>query len=198
MTMAAIHHISSDFDPISAATLPPVQAQVVAALLPPSKLSRPAALEAQIHRTTIHHWMRTEPDFQGGRRNRPNRECGSRVARRNACPQRPRPRDPAQPSRRPVRPALGPPEGRPPMSSGAPNLPDQGWNLPGPIRPRRHNRKRRRGRPMQEPPTTGTITVAPPPLRSGLKYKRRAPAEARSQAYSTYSLTTHNPPFPPT
>ncbi len=59
--MAAIHQISSDFAPIS--TLPPAQAQVVAALAKGQTITA-AAAEAGIHRTTIHHWLRTEPDFK--------------------------------------------------------------------------------------------------------------------------------------
>jgi transposase-like protein len=60
--MAAIHQISSDFAPISA-TLPPIQAQVVAALAKGQTITA-AAREAGIHRTTIHNWLRTEPNFK--------------------------------------------------------------------------------------------------------------------------------------
>jgi transposase-like protein len=61
--MDAIHHISSDFAEISPATLPPTQAQVVAALATGQTITA-AAREAGIHRTTIHHWLRNEPAFK--------------------------------------------------------------------------------------------------------------------------------------
>src|SRR5579864_4073459 len=61
--MAAIHQISSDFAEISTAPLPPTQAQVVAALAKGQTITA-AATGAGIHRTTIHHWLRTEPDFK--------------------------------------------------------------------------------------------------------------------------------------
>ena len=57
--MAAIHQISS----LSTATLTPTQAQVVAALAQGHTVTA-AAREAGIHRTTIHDWLRTEPDFK--------------------------------------------------------------------------------------------------------------------------------------
>ncbi len=61
--MAAIHQISSHFAEISPATLPLTQAQVVAALAKGQTITA-AAREAGIHRTTIHHWLRTEPAFK--------------------------------------------------------------------------------------------------------------------------------------
>ena len=61
--MAAIHHNSSDFAGISNAALPPIQAQVIAALAKGQTITA-AAREAGIHRTTIHHWLRTEPEFK--------------------------------------------------------------------------------------------------------------------------------------
>jgi uncharacterized protein YchJ len=60
--MAAIHQISSDSAPISA-TLPPIQAQVIAALAKGQTVTA-AAREAGVHAATIHHWIRTEPDFK--------------------------------------------------------------------------------------------------------------------------------------
>jgi hypothetical protein len=61
---ASIHHNSSDSDTIS--TLPilsPAQAQVVTALAQGRSVTA-AALEAGIHRSTIHHWYRHEPAFE--------------------------------------------------------------------------------------------------------------------------------------
>jgi hypothetical protein len=51
---ASVHQISSDFDTISnAATLSPAHSQVVTALAPRRSVTA-AALEAGIHRSTIH------------------------------------------------------------------------------------------------------------------------------------------------
>ena len=58
-----IHHNSSHFAPISDADLSPVQAQVIEALAQGQTVSA-AAEKAGVHRTTIHHWIRTEPQFQ--------------------------------------------------------------------------------------------------------------------------------------
>src|ERR1700693_5358709 len=60
---AAVHHNSSESDTIPNATLSPVQAQVIAALAQ-GRTATDAARNAGIHRTTIHHWFRTEPLFK--------------------------------------------------------------------------------------------------------------------------------------
>jgi AcrR family transcriptional regulator len=60
---AAVHHNSSDSDTISDTNLSPVQAQVIAALAQ-GRTATDAARDAGIHRTTIHHWFRTQPVFQ--------------------------------------------------------------------------------------------------------------------------------------
>jgi hypothetical protein len=59
---AAVHHNSSEFDTIPTAPLSPVQAQVIAALAQGRTITD-AARDAGPHRTTIHHWFRTEPTF---------------------------------------------------------------------------------------------------------------------------------------
>ena len=59
---AAVHHDSSDSDTISDVNLSPVQAQVIAALAQ-GRTATDAAHDAGIHRTTIHHWFRTQPAF---------------------------------------------------------------------------------------------------------------------------------------
>ena len=59
--MEAIHHNSSDSD--TNKNLSPVQAQVISALAQ-GRTATDAARDAGIHRTTIHHWSRTEPLFQ--------------------------------------------------------------------------------------------------------------------------------------
>jgi hypothetical protein len=56
---AAVHHNSSESDTI----LSPVQAQVIASLAQGRTITD-AALDAGLHRTTIHHWFRTEPIFK--------------------------------------------------------------------------------------------------------------------------------------
>ena len=58
---SAVHHNSSDSDTIS--NLSPAQAQVIAALAQGRTITD-AARDAGIHRTTIHHWFRTEPLFK--------------------------------------------------------------------------------------------------------------------------------------
>src|SRR5579862_4176446 len=130
MTMAAIHHISSDFDPISAATLPPVQAQVVAALAQGQTITA-AALEAKIHRTTIHHWMRTEPDFQA---------AVETAQREYAAELRDEMRALSARALATLRSLLDDPSAPPSVRLRAalavlqrPKFPDHGWNLPEPI-----------------------------------------------------------------
>ena len=59
----AVHHNSSESDTIPNATLSPAKAQVIAALAQGRTITG-AAHEAGIHRTTIHHWFRTEPIFE--------------------------------------------------------------------------------------------------------------------------------------
>jgi hypothetical protein len=59
--MEAVHHNSSDSD--TNTNLSPVQAQVIAALAQ-GRTATDAARDAGIHRTTIHHWSRTEPLFK--------------------------------------------------------------------------------------------------------------------------------------
>ncbi len=57
-----IHHNSSHFAPISDAPSR-AQAKVIAALAQGQTVTA-AAEDAGIHRTTIHHWMRSEPAFK--------------------------------------------------------------------------------------------------------------------------------------
>lgn len=59
---AAVHHNSSESDIISDATLSPVQAQVIVSLAQGRTITD-AARDAGLHRTTIHHWFRTEPEL---------------------------------------------------------------------------------------------------------------------------------------
>ena len=57
----SIHHNSSHFAAISDAS--PVQAQVIEALAQGQTVSA-AAEKVGVHRTTIHHWIRNEPQFK--------------------------------------------------------------------------------------------------------------------------------------
>src|SRR5205809_777338 len=58
-----IHHNSSHFAPISDA-LSPAQAKVIAALAQGQTVTA-AAEDAGVHRTTIHHWMRSKQIARG-------------------------------------------------------------------------------------------------------------------------------------
>jgi hypothetical protein len=58
-----IHHNSSHFAPISDADLSPAQAEVIKALARGAIVTA-AAEDAGVHRTTIRHWIRTEPAFK--------------------------------------------------------------------------------------------------------------------------------------
>src|SRR5258706_14019050 len=63
MSQAAIHQNSSDSTPIASVNLSPAQAQVAAALAQGHTVTA-ASREAGVHRTTVHHWFRHEPDFK--------------------------------------------------------------------------------------------------------------------------------------
>src|SRR5436305_6575102 len=58
---AAVHHNSSECDTIPT-TLSPAQAQVIAALAQGRTITD-AARDVGLHRSTIHHGFRTEPEF---------------------------------------------------------------------------------------------------------------------------------------
>ena len=60
---AAAHPISSLSSPVSNSDLSPTQAQIVVALAQGKSISA-AARESGIHRTTVHNWMRNEPQFK--------------------------------------------------------------------------------------------------------------------------------------
>jgi hypothetical protein len=59
----AVHQISSLSTPTIPASLSPEQAQVVTALAQGQTVTR-AAAAVGVHRTTVHHWLRTSPDFK--------------------------------------------------------------------------------------------------------------------------------------
>jgi len=60
-----IHHNSSHFASISDSGLSPAQAQVIKSLARGQTVTA-AAEDAGVHRTTVHHWIRTEPAFKAG------------------------------------------------------------------------------------------------------------------------------------
>ena len=125
--MAAIHHFSSDSAAISDATLPPMQAQVVAALAQGQTITA-AARDAGIHRATIHHWLRNEPDFKTAVE---NAQCEYSGALSDEM------RDlsalalatPPQSARRPDHPALDSPESLP-RRPPAPEIPEPKLDSP--------------------------------------------------------------------
>ena len=59
----AVHQISSHSTPSIPESLSPDQARVVAALAQGHTVTR-AAAAVGVHRTTVHHWLRTSPDFK--------------------------------------------------------------------------------------------------------------------------------------
>jgi transposase-like protein len=59
----AVHQNSSDSTPFEKSNLTPAQSQVAAALAEGSSVTA-AARSAGIHRTTVHHWMRTSAEFR--------------------------------------------------------------------------------------------------------------------------------------
>ena len=63
MSSAAIHQNSSDSTPISNHGLSPAQSKVVVALARGESITA-AAEKARVHRTTVHHWFRHEPNFK--------------------------------------------------------------------------------------------------------------------------------------
>lgn len=60
---APVQHNSSHPAPFTDSSLSPTQARVVAALAQGHTVSA-AARQADIHRTTIHHWLRNAPEFK--------------------------------------------------------------------------------------------------------------------------------------
>jgi AcrR family transcriptional regulator len=187
----AVHHNSSDSGTISKTTLSPAQAQVIAALAQGRTITD-AACDAGIHRTTIHHWFRTEPlfksSFQEAQREYVEtlhdgmRDLAARAVEtlRNLLD------DPNTPAAVRLRTALAVLE--------RPHYPKQGWQLPERIEtPReqevvdqlaeieadyramrmtetiRANAQRKSDEP---PPSTPIARSAPCPCGSGVKYKR--------------------------
>src|SRR6266404_3810040 len=181
----AIHHNSSHFEAISDAVLTPVQAQVIEALAQGQTVSA-AAEKAGIHRTTIRHWIRNQPQFKAAVRTAQSEyasEVNDRIhelAAHALLTLHDLLRDPATPHAVRLKTALA--------ILQRPHAPNPGWNLPAPVELE----------PVETdsgatPITTATEPAAPPtqppapvsiargapcPCGSGRKYKRCCGAEA--------------------
>jgi hypothetical protein len=186
--MAAIHQISSDFAPIYPATLTPIQAQVVAALAKGQTITA-AAREAGIHRTTIHHWHRTEPAFKTAVEGAQSEYVAAlndemrELSASALSTLRSLLADPAAPPAIRLRAALA--------VLQRPKFPDQGWSLPARIEALEKPATKPEAEPSgpQNPPSTTPhlpYRSAPCPCGSGLKYKRCCAGHPIP--------TTHNPP----
>src|SRR5260221_3773719 len=174
-----IHHNSSHFEAISDATLSPVQAQVIEALAQGQTVSA-AAEKAGIHRTTIHHWIRNQPQFKAAVRTA-QAEYASEVndsihelAAYALLTLHDLLRHPATPHAVRLKTALA--------ILQRPHAPNPGWNLPGPVEsePAETNRDATPIAAATEPATLPTQPAAPAPIArcapcpcgSGRKYKR--------------------------
>src|SRR5260221_7433647 len=128
----AIHHNSSHSEAISDAGLSPVQAQVIEALAQGQTVTT-AAEKAGVHRTTIHHWVRNQPQFKAAVRTA-QAEYASEVndsihelAAHALLTLHDLLRDPATPHAIRLKTALA--------ILQRPHAPNPGWILPGPDEP---------------------------------------------------------------
>src|SRR6266568_7805379 len=125
-----IHHNSSHFAAISDAGLSPVQAQVIKALAQGQPVSA-AAEKAGIHRTTIHHWIRNQPQFKAAVRTAQSEYAAEvndgihELAAHALLTLHDLLRDPATPHAVRLKTALA--------ILQRPHAPNPGWNLPGPV-----------------------------------------------------------------
>ena len=180
-----IHHNSSHFAPISDADLSPAQAQVIKSLARGQTVTA-AAEDAGVHRTTIHHWIRSEPAFKvaaeiarteyAAELNDGLRELAIRavLALHDLL------QDVSTPHAVRLKTALA--------ILQRPHAPNPGWNLPVPIetQPIETNRDatpmagaKEPDAPKAAPPAPAPIArCAPCPCGSGRKYKRCCGADA--------------------
>jgi hypothetical protein len=172
----SIHQNSSDFDTIFAnANLSPAQAQVIAALAQGRTITA-AAIEAGLHRSTIHNWLRDEPDFKTAMQ----QACAEYAAILNDGM-----RDLAARALETVRNLLDDPETPPAIRLKAalavldrPHFPNPGWQLPQPIEPPHEQAKEPDVRPMRVADKMEAKQLpqvarnAPCPCGSKQKYKR--------------------------
>src|SRR5712672_1093194 len=127
-----IHHNSSHFEVISDAGLSPVQAQVIEALAQGQTVSA-AAEKAGVHRTTIHHWIRNQPQFKAAVRTAQSEYAAEvndgihELAAHALLTLHELLQDPATPHAVRLKTALA--------ILQRPHAPNAGWYLPGPIDP---------------------------------------------------------------
>src|SRR6266404_5625155 len=126
----AIHQNSSHFEVISDAGLSPVQAQVIEALAQGQTVSA-AAEKAGIHRTTIHNWIRNQPQFKAAVQTAQSEYAAEvndsihELAAHALLTLHDLLRDPATPHAIRLKTALA--------ILQRPHAPNPGWNLPGPV-----------------------------------------------------------------
>jgi len=182
---APIHHNSSHFALISDADLSPVQAQVIEALAQGQTVSA-AAEKAGVHRTTIHHWIRTEPQFQAAVRIAQTEYSAElndgirELAARALLTLHDLLQNPTTPPALRLKTALA--------ILQRPHAPNTGWHLPDPIEsePAETNHSATPIAAATEPVAPRTqpkeptpiARCAPCPCGSGRKYKRCCGAEA--------------------
>src|SRR6266571_5076781 len=149
-----IHQNSSHFASISDADLSPVQAQVIEALAQGQTVSA-AAEKAGIHRTTIHNWIRNQPQFKAAVQTAQSEYAAEvndgihELAAHALLTLRELLQDPATPHAVRLKTALAIPQ--------RPHAPNPGWNLPASVEsePAENNRD-------ATPITAATEPAAPP------------------------------------
>jgi len=174
-----IHHNSSHFASISDAGLSPVQAQVIEALAQGQTVTA-AAEKAGVHRTTIHNWIRNQPQFKAAVRTAQAEYAAEvndgihELAAHALLTLHDLLRDPATPHAVRLKTALA--------ILQRPHAPNAGWNLPGPVElePAETDSgatpiaavTEPAAPPTQPPAPVSIARGAPCPCGSGRKYKR--------------------------
>jgi hypothetical protein len=180
-----IHHNSSHFAPISDPSLSPAQAKVIKSLARGQTVTA-AAEDAGVHRTTIHHWIRTEPAFKIAVETAQSEYAAElndgirELAARALLTLHDLLQDISTPPAVRLKTALA--------ILQRPHAPNPGWNLPVPIetQPIETNRDatpiagaKEPDAPKAAPPAPAPIArCAPCPCGSGRKYKRCCGADA--------------------
>src|SRR6266403_6401701 len=158
----AIHHNSSHSEAISDAGLSPVQAQVIEALAQGQTVSA-AAEKAGVHRTTIHHWIRNEPQFKAAVQTAQSEYAAEvndgihELAAHALLTLHDLLRDPTTPHAVRLKTALA--------ILQRPHAPNAGWNLPGPVElePTETNTSATPMTAATEPAAPPTLPAAPAP-----------------------------------
>src|SRR5258708_2158498 len=158
-----IHQNSSHFEAISDAGVSPVQAQVIEALAQGQTVSA-AAEKAGVHRTTIHHWIRNQPQFKAAVRTAQSEYAAEvndgihELAAHALLTLHELLQDPATPHAVRLKTALA--------ILQRPHAPNAGWNLPGPVElePAETNRNATPITAATEPAAPPTEPRAPAPI----------------------------------